>query len=81
MDHGTNAAANEPACGLYLAGTDTGVGKTAVAVAVVRQLVAVGRRVGVYKPVASGVSSADESGSDPQRLWSAAGRPLSPPQV
>jgi len=29
----------------------------------------------VYKPVASGVASADEAGGDPRRLWEAAGRP------
>lgn len=63
--------------GLYVAGTDTGVGKTAVAVAVVRQLVGVGVRVGVYKPVASGVSSDAFTASDPGLLWEAAGRPFS----
>lgn len=67
--------------GLYLAGTDTGVGKTAVAVAVVRQLVGAGVRVGVYKPVASGVSPDALAASDPGLLWEAAGRPLSPSAV
>jgi dethiobiotin synthetase len=62
--------------GLFLTGTDTDVGKTTVAVAVVRLLVAAGLRVGVYKPVASGVP-AGTSTSDAQRLWEAAGRPLS----
>ena len=62
--------------GLFLTGTDTDVGKTTVAVAVVRLLVAAGLRVGVYKPVASGVP-AGTSTSDARRLWEAAGRPLS----
>lgn len=60
--------------GLFLAGTDTDVGKTAVAVAIVSQLVASGVRVGVYKPVASGTRG---PGGDADLLWRAAGRPLS----
>lgn len=68
-------------CGLFVTGTDTDVGKTAVAIAIVRQLVRdllpAGLRVGVYKPVASGVPPEGVSGSDAARLWEAAGRPLS----
>jgi dethiobiotin synthetase len=64
--------------GLFVTGTDTDVGKTAVAMAIVRQLVAEGRRVGVYKPVASGVTT---TGSDARRLWEAAGEPLTIEQV
>ena len=59
--------------GLFVAGTDTDVGKTAVAVAIVSELFAAGVRVGVYKPVASG---APGRGGDADRLWRAAGRPL-----
>lgn len=59
--------------GLFVVGTDTDVGKTAVAVAIVADLAARGVRVGVYKPVASG---ATDPGSDAERLWHAAGRPL-----
>lgn len=40
--------------GWFIAGTDTGVGKTRVAVAITRALVAQGLRVGVMKPVAAG---------------------------
>lgn len=58
--------------GLFLCGTDTDVGKTAVAVAIVQELVGRGVAVGVCKPVASGVTA---DGGDPQRLWEAAGRP------
>jgi dethiobiotin synthetase len=67
--------------GLFVTGTDTDVGKTQVATAVVRTLVAAGRRVGVYKPVASGFPRADVEGCDAWRLWDAAGRPLTPAAV
>ncbi len=40
--------------GLFVTGTDTGVGKTHVASLIARQLVSCGLRVGVYKPVCSG---------------------------
>jgi dethiobiotin synthetase len=40
--------------GFFITGTDTGVGKTIVAAALVRALVAQGHRVAVMKPVASG---------------------------
>ncbi len=47
---------NEPTRppGLFVTGTDTGVGKTHVASLIARQLSSVGVRVGVYKPVCSG---------------------------
>lgn len=67
--------------GLFVTGTDTGVGKTSVAVAIARQLRSDGRRVGVYKPVASGFSSVTDPASDAVRLWEAAGRPLGPGTV
>ncbi len=70
-----NPSLHWPKRGLFITGTDTGVGKTAVAVAILRQLVAAGHRVGVYKPVASGLSAADDTAGDPMRLWEAAGRP------
>jgi dethiobiotin synthetase len=40
--------------GLFITGTDTGVGKTIVAAALVRSLISQGHRVAVMKPVASG---------------------------
>ncbi len=64
-----------PINGLFITGTDTGVGKTAVAVALAADRRAAGMRVGVYKPVASGVVF--DGSSDVERLWEAAGRPLS----
>jgi dethiobiotin synthetase len=46
-----------PSVGLIVVGTDTGVGKTFVSVAIARRLRDLGVRVGVYKPAASGVES------------------------
>ena len=48
--------------GLFVTGTDTGVGKTWVSAAIVRSLVAEGRRVGALKPIAtSGARGPDGS--------------------
>ncbi len=64
--------------GLFVTGTDTGVGKTYVAAMIARALAAEGRRVGVYKPAASGCSR-DAHGNltsdDAVQLWEAAGKP------
>jgi dethiobiotin synthetase len=63
--------------GLFITATDTEVGKTYVTACIARALVALGKRVGVYKPVASGCV-ADEAGlvsEDAVALWQAAGRP------
>ena len=69
--------------GLFITGTSTEVGKTYAAAAIVRQLAAAGKRVGVYKPAAiecGRVREADGShrliAEDPLALWEAAGRPL-----
>jgi dethiobiotin synthetase len=53
------------------------VGKTFVAALIVRSLVAVGKRVGVYKPVASGcrVEGGRLVSDDAVALWDAAARP------
>ena len=63
--------------GLFIAGTDTGVGKTYVAALIARALVQAGRSVGVYKPVASGCrrEGKDLVSDDAVALWEAAGRP------
>ncbi len=42
--------------GLFVTGTDTGVGKTHVSAGIARALTAAGRRVAVLKPVATGVT-------------------------
>ena len=71
--------------GVFMTGTNTAVGKTFVAAALARSLVAGGQRVGVYKPVLSGCRRAsivisepwtyvdDISDDDDVRLWLAAG--------
>ena len=56
--------------GLFITGTDTDVGKTAVAVAILQQCVLQRIDCRAYKPVASGVQSAP---TDIDRLWSASG--------
>lgn len=67
--------------GLFIAGTDTDVGKTRVAAAILRTLRAAGHRVAAYKPVASGFASADDERSDAWVLWDAAGRMGAPADV
>jgi dethiobiotin synthetase len=63
--------------GLFITGTGTGVGKTYVAALVARALAQSGRRVGVYKPVASDCELLDGQLVSPDAitLWEAAGRP------
>jgi dethiobiotin synthetase len=71
------------ASGLFITGTGTGVGKTYVAALIARQLRDAGRRVGVYKPVASGCEVRDGQliSPDAVALWEAAGRPGTLEQV
>jgi dethiobiotin synthetase len=66
----------KPPRGLFITGTDTGVGKTYVTGLIARQLAAEGVRVGVYKPAASGcVEHAGGLVSDDAlALWEAAGK-------
>lgn len=63
--------------GLFITGTDTGVGKTHVAALIARELAAAGHRVGVYKPAASGCRRDGDVlvSDDAVSLWEAAGRP------
>ena len=64
--------------GLFITGTDTGVGKTYIAALLARAFVAAGYRVGVYKPVASGCKETADGriSEDAVMLWEAAGGPL-----
>jgi dethiobiotin synthetase len=48
------------AAGFFITGTDTGVGKTLVSVALTRALVGLGKRVAVMKPVAAGAMKTAE---------------------
>lgn len=63
---------------LFIAGTDTEIGKTFVGSQIAAQLYQLNVNVGVYKPVASGCE-ADANGQlvseDAVRLWAAAGKP------
>jgi dethiobiotin synthetase len=67
----------KPVRGLFIAGTDTEIGKTYAAALIARSLVAAGNRVGVYKPAASGCSRQGDSlvSDDALALWQAAGSP------
>jgi dethiobiotin synthetase len=69
----------DPVGGLFVVGTDTGVGKTYVAAMIARAMVAAGRRVGVYKPAASGCrrEAGELVSDDAVALWRAAGSPES----
>lgn len=63
--------------GLFITGTGTGVGKTFVGALIARELRDAGKRVGVYKPVASGceMRGGELHAADAIALWDAAGRP------
>jgi dethiobiotin synthetase len=71
------AAKPVAACGLFVVGTDTGVGKTFVAARIVAALAREGLRVGVYKPAASGCRRMGRAlvSDDAVALWRAAGEP------
>ena len=75
--------ADSPPPGLFIAGTGTDVGKTHVAAMIVRELAASGRRIGVYKPAASGCRPTADGliADDAVALWEAAGRPATLEQV
>ena len=60
--------------GLFITGTDTGVGKTYVTSAIARALGDAGLRVGAYKPVCSGVVAGPDGSArwdDVEALWTA----------
>jgi dethiobiotin synthetase len=69
--------------GLFITGTGTAVGKTYVGALIARELRAAGKRVGVYKPVASGCQTRGGKlvSPDAVALWEAAGRPGTLEQV
>lgn len=54
--------------GIFITGTDTGVGKTLVAAALAAHLKDLGKHVGVMKPIETGVSRARQTLSDAARL-------------
>src|SRR5690606_32212131 len=63
--------------GLFVVGTDTGVGKTYVAARIAAALSETGVCVGVYKPAASGCRREGPAlvSDDALELWQAAGQP------
>ena len=65
----------KPTAGLFISGTGTEIGKTRVASVIIRALARGGKRVGVYKPAASGCQVVDGqvTSDDALALWSAAG--------
>lgn len=67
-----------PQPGLFITGTSTESGKTFVAAMIANSLFKAGKRVGVYKPVASDCVKvgAEVISEDAAVLWEAAGRPL-----
>jgi dethiobiotin synthetase len=69
--------------GLFITGTGTGVGKTYVGALIASALRASGKRVGVYKPVASGCDTVGRKLVSPDAiaLWEAAGQPGTLEQV
>jgi dethiobiotin synthetase len=69
--------------GLFIVGTDTGVGKTRIASAIARRLLAEGQRVGVLKPVATGGVRVEGvwRSDDAERLLEAIGRQAPPEMV
>jgi len=66
---------------LFVAGTDTGVGKTAVAVALLRALARSGWRAAAMKPVASGREPGEALNADVAALVGAAGVAAPLPEV
>jgi dethiobiotin synthetase len=59
--------------GIFVTGTDTGVGKTRVAVALLRALAAAGIPAAGMKPVAAGIAAGEAMNADVAALLAAAG--------
>ena len=72
------ASWQQPPRGLFISGTDTEIGKTYCTALIAKALVAAGRKVGVYKPAASGCEMQDGQlvSEDAVALWQAAEQPL-----
>jgi dethiobiotin synthetase len=69
------SADNRSVRGLFVTGTDTEVGKTLVAAALVRHLKSMGIDVGVMKPAETGVADLQQPGPDAELLrWAADSR-------
>ncbi len=66
------SALAQTASGVFVTGTDTGVGKTFVAAGIARALARAGRRVAVMKPVAAGIEPGARVADDVAALVAAA---------
>lgn len=66
------AASDSNSRGVFITGTDTGVGKTVVTAALAVALRTSGCKVGVMKPIETGVTSSEDSRCDAARLRTAA---------
>jgi dethiobiotin synthetase len=76
----SGTGANVPTKGLFITGSDTGVGKTVVAAAIIRTVRAAGMRVGAYKPAVSGAvrdALSRPFWEDVEALAAAVGEPVS----
>lgn len=73
-------SANKP-IGLFITGTDTGVGKTQVAAALATYLSDLGLNIGVMKPAETGVAEPSELGPDATLLKWAANSKLADDQI
>jgi len=73
MRRAKQLATNSRPRGIFITGTDTGVGKTFVTSALAVRLTQRGIDVGVMKPIETGVSRSDKARSDGARLRRAAG--------
>jgi dethiobiotin synthetase len=73
MRRAKQLATDSSSRGVFITATDTGVGKTLVASALVTRLIQRGVDVGVMKPIETGVSRSNKARSDGVRLQRAAG--------
>lgn len=67
--------------GLFITGTDTGIGKTWVTAGIARWLRQKGRRPGVIKPVATGLADPSAPDSDAAIVLHAGGWPVTPESI
>ena len=72
MRKAKRAASDSNSRGVFITGTDTAVGKTVVSAALAVALRTSGYKVGVMKPIETGVTSSEDSRSDAARLRTAA---------
>jgi dethiobiotin synthetase len=68
----SRASPPSPVSGLFVTGTDTGVGKTVVACTIAATLAARGQRVSVFKPVVTGLAETQDGAPDHERLRASA---------